>query len=120
MESRVTAKIKISASTQVVRTIAKYSKGLQFCVDTAWEKKIRNNIKLYPFVYARLRKTLPAQLAIGCIKQACAMVKKAKSKPIISKASVRYNFPRSARLRDGVLSLRLLKSCEKFSLDIPN
>src|SRR3989338_6436326 len=92
----VTAKIKVSAGFEIVRTFAVYKRCLQFCVDAAWEYRIRNNVKLHPFVYKRLRKQLPAQLAVACIKQGCGIVKRAKSKPIIKGVSIRYNFPRSA------------------------
>ena len=117
---RGTVKIKIAATKDVVRTINVYSKGLQFCVDVAWKRKIRNNVKLHPFVYKGLRGLgLPSQLAIACIKQACGMVKKAKSRPIIKSPSVRYNFPRSANLKEGVLVIRTLTKREEFKLNIP-
>ena len=115
----MSAKIKITATNEVIRTIKAYTKALQFCVDNAWRRKIRNNVKLHPFVYKHLRKTLPAQLAVACISQACGMVKKAKTKPIIKKASVKYNFPRSANLKGDVLVLRLLKNRQEFKLNIP-
>ena len=114
MRAIVTAKIKIVPTNEVVATIDAYRKGLQFCVDTAWHKKIKNNVRLHPFVYPRLRKTLPAQLAVACIKQACGIVKKAKTKPLIQRASVGYNFPRSANLKGNVLVLRLL-TCRQTS-----
>ena len=119
MQSIATAKIKISAIPEVVDTIKAYSKGLQFCINAAWQNNIRNNIKLHPFVYKTLRQTLPAQLAVACIKQACGMVKKAKSKPTINRTSVRYNFPRSANLKGDVLVLRLLNKRQEFKLNIP-
>ena len=119
MRTVATAKIRINPTPQVVATIKSYTKALQFCVDIATKHKIRNNIKLHPTTYQHLRKTLPSQLAVACIKQACGMVKKAKSKPIIKRASVRYNFPRSANVKGNILSLRLLKCREKFDLNIP-
>jgi IS605 OrfB family transposase len=101
-----------------------YKIGLQLCVDTAWTLGISNNIKLHPHIYAELRKTLPAQLAIGCIKQSCGIVKKARSKPIINRASVRYNFDRSARVFSDAgnffLSLRVLDSRITLPIEIPN
>lgn len=115
----VTAKLKVSATPEVIRTIKAYKKGVQLCVDTAWRRKIRNNVRLHPFVYPRLRKTLPAQLAVACIKQACGIVKKAKTKPVIQRASVGYNFPRSANLKGNVLVLRLLKCRQTFALNVP-
>ena len=114
MRATVSAKIKINATNEVIRTIKAYTKTLQFCVDNAWRRKIRNNVKLHPFVYKHLRKTLPSQLAVACISQACGMVKKAKNKPLIKKASVRYNFPRSANLKGDVLVLRLLKTRQEL------
>lgn len=120
MRATVSAKIKIIATPEVVKTIKAYTKALQFCVDNAWRRKIRNNIKLHPFVYKHLKKTLPSQLAVACISQACGMVKKAKNKPIIKRASVRYNFPRSANLKGEVLVLRLLKSRQEFKIKIPD
>src|SRR3990167_1037072 len=119
MRAIVTAKIKIVPTKEVVARIDAYRKGLQFCVDTAWHKKIKNNVRLHPFVYPRLRKTLPAQLAVACIKQACGIVKKAKTKPLIQRASVGYNFPRSANLKGNVLVLRLLTCRQTFTLKIP-
>ena len=119
MQSIATAKIKISATPEVVDTIKAYSKGLQFCINAAWQNNIRNNIKLHPLVYKTLRQTLPAQLAVACIKQACGMNKKAKSKPTINRTSVRYNFPRSANLKGNVLVLRLLNKRQEFKLNIP-
>jgi len=53
------------------------------------------------------------------MRQACGMVKKAKSKPIIKRTSVRYNFPRSANIKGEILVLRLLKIRQEFKLNIP-
>ncbi len=120
MRTTVTAKIRINPTKEIVSTIKVYTKALQFCVNQAWKRKIKNNIKLHPFVYSRLRKRgLPSQLAIACIKQACGMVKKAKTKPTIKKASVGYNFPRSANIKGDKLVLRLLKVRQEFKLNIP-
>jgi len=113
------AKVKIVATNEVVATAKAYSKALQFCVNQAWNRRIRNNVKLHPFVYKQLRQTLPAQLAVACIKQACGVVKRAKSKPVIKRASVSYNFPRSASLKGNVLALRLLKGRQEFSIKVP-
>jgi hypothetical protein len=77
MRIRTTAKIRIEPRKEIIRTIAVYKKGLQLCVNKGWKLGISNNIQLHPFVYLRLRKTLPAQLSIACIKQACGMIKKA-------------------------------------------
>ncbi len=119
MIGRAVAKVKIAATNEVVATVKAYGKALQFCVDQAWSRRIRNNVKLHRFVYKRLRQALPAQLAVACIKQACGIVKKAKSKPIIGKASVSYNFPRSASLKGNVLALRLLKGRQEFGVKVP-
>ena len=121
MRATISAKIRINPTKQVVATIKVYTKALQFCVNQAWKRKIRNNMKLHPFVYPSLRKRgLPAQLAIACIKQACGIVKKAKTKPIIKRTSVRYNFPRSANVKGDMLVLRLLKTRQEFKLNIPD
>ena len=121
MDIRATAKIKITATPEIIETLKIYSKGLQFCVDTAWQNKIRNNIKLHPFVYKTLRSYgLQSQLAIACIKQACGMVKKAKSKPIINKVSMRYNFPRSASFKNNILSIATIKGRVKIPFTIPD
>jgi putative transposase len=119
MQVRATAKIKISATTEIVATIKAYTKALQFCIDIAWQNKIRNNIKLHYLVYKDIRKTLPSQLAIACISQACGFVKKAKSKPVIKRASVGYNFPRSANIKGNVLAIRTIHKRESFNLNIP-
>ena len=116
-----TAKIKIETRTEIVDTIKLYSKGLQFCVDKAWDMKIRNNIKLHPFVYQELRMLgLQSQLAVRCIKQACGMVKKAKSKPVINNPSIGYNFPRSASMKNNILSLSTIKGRIKIPFSVPD
>src|SRR3990167_11447716 len=110
MDNRATAKIRINASAEIVDTIKVYSRGLQYCVNAAWDKKIRNNIKLHPFVYPTLKGYgLQSQLAVACIKQACGIVKKAKTKPLIKNTSMRYNFPRSASFKNNILSLATIK-----------
>ncbi len=120
METRATAKIKIKATPKIIRTIKVYKKALQFCVDYAWENRIRNNIKLHPFVYKKIRKYgLQSQLAIACIKQACGIIKRAKSKPIIKNISIRYNFPRSASFKNNILSISILKGRIKIPFTVP-
>src|SRR3990167_8411174 len=99
---RASVPIKLKITEPIIKTIELYKQGLQFCVDTAWEMKIRNNIELHPFIYSKLRETLPSQLAISCIKQACGMIKKAKTKPFINKVSVRYNQPRSFSFKNNI------------------
>ncbi|MAG52775.1 MAG: hypothetical protein CMH62_02320 [Nanoarchaeota archaeon] len=117
---KAVAKIKINTTNEIVRTVKIYSKCLQFCVNQAWKKRIRNNIKLHPFVYKNIRdKGLQSQLAIACIKQSCGMVKKAKTKPIIKKASIRYSFSRSASFKNNILSIATIKGRQKFQVKIP-
>jgi len=119
MEVNITAKVRISQTPEVIRTIKWYTRCLQTCINVAWRKKIKNNFELHHLVYKRIRKHLPSQLAISCIKQACGIVKKAKSKPIIKRSSPRFNFPRNARLKGDILVLRLLKTRQEFKLNIP-
>jgi IS605 OrfB family transposase len=114
------AKIKIECTPELDEVLSAYTNGMQFCVDEAWKRSIKNNIKLHPFVYTELKKTLPAQLSVSCIKQACGIVKKAKTKPTIKRASVRYNFPRAARIKDNTLLLRCIQHRASVSLNIPN
>lgn len=113
--------IKIKVNELIVKTIELYKKGLQHCVDVAWGMKIRNNIQLHPFVYQDLKKMgLPSQLSISCIKQACGMVKKARSNPIINKVSIRYNTPRSFSFKNNVLSISTIQGRVKIPIKIPN
>ena len=119
MRSIVTAKIKIPITPEIINTISAYTKILQFCVNIAWKLKIRNNIKLHYIVYNEIRKILPAQLAISCISQACGFVKKAKSKPIIKRASIGYNFDRSARLKGNTLFYKTIEGRQQTNINIP-
>lgn len=113
--------IKIKVNELIVKTIKLYKKGLQHCVDVAWGMKIRNNVQLHPFVYKDLRKMgLPSQLSVACIKQACGMVKKAKSNSIINKVSIRYNAPRSFSFKNNVLSISTLQGRVKIPIKIPD
>lgn len=113
--------IKIKVNELIVKTIELYKQGLQHCVDTSWGMKIRNNVQLHPFVYSDLRKMgLPSQLSIACIKQACGMVKKAKSNPIINKVSIRYNTPRSFSFKNNVLSISTIQGRVKIPIKIPD
>jgi len=120
MQVRVTTKIKIEPRQEIIDTINFYQKGLQHCVDVAWGMKIRNNVQLHPFVYPKLKETLPSQLAISCIKQACGIVKKAKTNPIIKFCSIRYNFPRSASVKNNILSISTIKGRIKVPFTIPD
>ncbi|HLC19314.1 MAG TPA: transposase [Candidatus Nanoarchaeia archaeon] len=121
MRTNVTAKVRINPTEQVIDTIKAYTKALQFCVDYAWKHKITQNFKLHYAIYQNIRQRfkLPAQIAVVCMRQACGMVKKAKSKPIIKRTSVRFNFPRSANIKGNKLVLRLLKCRQEFNLNIP-
>ena len=121
MQQFATVKIKIPTRNEFILTLNVYKKCLQFCIDIAWEKRIKNNVKLHPFVYPTLRqKGLQAQLAISCIKQACGMVKKAKTKPLIKHVCVRSNFNRSATLKNNILSILTIKGRIKTPLTIPS
>jgi IS605 OrfB family transposase len=121
MKVRATAKIKISTEVEIIKTLKVYHKALQFCVDQAWKRKIKNNIKLHPFVYKKLKsKGLQSQLCIACIKQACGIVKRAKTKPIIQRASIRYNFPRSVSMKNNLLSISTIKGRIKIPFSIPD
>ncbi len=121
MIGRAVAKVKIVATPEVVATVKAYGKALQFCVNIAWESGIKNNVKLHYVVYRELREAykLPAQLAVACIKQACGIVKRAKSIPVVKRASVGYNFPRSASLKGDVLSIVMLNGRQKFVIKVP-
>lgn len=112
--------IKLKINEIILRTIKLYKQGLQLCVDKAWEMKIRNNIKLHPFVYRDLKNIgLPAQLSVSCIKQACGMVKKSKNKPFIKKTSIRYNAPRSFSFKNNILSISTIEGRVKIPIKIP-
>ena len=113
--------IKIKINDIILETIELYKKGLQHCVNVAWEMQIRNNIKLHPFVYRDLRDMgLTSQLAVSCIKQSCGMLKKAKSKPFINKVSVRYNQPRSFSFKNNILSISTIQGRVKIPIKIPD
>ena len=122
MVNRAVAKVKIVATPEVVDTVRAYTKALQFCITVAWDNKIKNNVKLHHVVYREIREAykLPAQLAVACIKQACGFVKKAKTKPVIRKASIGYNFPRSASFKGSILSVVTLNGRQKFNINIPS
>ena len=121
MQIRATSKIKIEPRQEIIDTIATYKRSMQICVDKAWELKIRNNVKLHPFVYTSLREIgLPSQLAVSCIKQACGIVKKAKTKPTIKYCSIRYNAPRSFSFKKNILSISTIKGRIKVPFTIPD
>ena len=121
MRTRTTAKIRIEPRQEIINTIVVYKKGLQLCIDTAWEMRIRNNIKLHPFVYQEMKTLgLPSQLAISCIKQACGIIKKARTKPLINFCSIRYNSPRSFSFKNNILSISTIKGRIKVPFTIPD
>ena len=123
MRVTISAKVKINPTKQLHTVISKYGSALQYCIDVAHKNKIKNNIKLHHLVYYKIRKRfkLPSQLAVSCIKQAAGMMKKSKSKPIITKASIRYNFPRVASLKpNNILSLKTLKERQDFPFTVPD
>ncbi len=113
--------LKIKVNELIIKTIDLYKRGLQHCVDVAWGMKIKNNVELHPFVYRDLRNMgFPSQLAVSCIKQSCGMIKKARSKPIINKVSVRYNSPRSFSFKNNVLSISTIQGRVKVPIKIPD
>ena len=120
MQVQVSVPIKLKINDIIIDTLDLYKQGLQYCIDNGWEMKIKNNIKLHPFVYTELRNIgLPAQLSVACIKQACGMLKKAKSKPFINKTSIRYNTPRSFSFKNNMLSLGTITGRVKIPIKIP-
>lgn len=113
--------IKIKVNDLIIKTIELYKQGLEFCIDKGWEMRIRNNIKLHPFVYQDLKKMgLTSQLSVACIKQACGMLKKARSKPFINNVSVRYNQPRSFSFKNNILSISTIQGRVKIPVQIPD
>ncbi len=120
MQVQVSVPIKLKVNDIIVDTIDLYKQGLQYCVENGWELGIGNNVQLHPFVYSELRKLgLPAQLSAACIKQACGIIKKAKSKPFINKTSVRYNTPRSFSFKNNILSIGTICGRVKIPINIP-
>lgn len=112
--------IKIEVTELIVDTLDLYKQGLQYCIENGWELRIKNNVRLHPFVYSELRNLgLPAQLSASCIKMACGILKKAKSKPFIKKTSIRYNAPRSFSFKDNVLSISTINGRVKIPIQIP-
>lgn len=117
---RASIPIKLNVNDLIIKTIELYKQGLQFCIDKGWEMRIRNNIKLHPFVYQDLRTLgLTSQLSVSCIKQACGMLKKAKTKPIIKRVSIRYNQPRSFSFKNNILSISTINGRVKIPIKIP-
>ena len=112
--------IKIEVNEIIVDTIDLYKQGLQYCIENGWELRIKNNVRLHPFVYSELRNLgLPAQLSASCIKMACGILKKAKSKPFIKNISIRYNAPRSFSFKNNVLSISTINGRVKIPIQIP-
>ena len=121
MQVQVSVPIKLKVTEIIVDTIDLYKQGLQYCIENGWELRIKNNIQLHPFVYSELRKIgLPSQLAISCIKMACGILKKAKTKPFIKTASIRYNSPRSFSFKNNILSIGTINGRVKIPIKIPD
>ena len=121
MQVQASIPIKLNINDLIVDTIDLYKQGLQYCIENGWKLRIKNNIKLHPFVYTSLRRIgLPSQLAISCIKQACGMLKKAKSQPFVKKVSVRYNTHRSFSFKNNILSLGTITGRIKIPIKIPD
>ena len=121
MQVQVSVPIKLKIIDEIVDTIELYQQGLQYCVENAWTLGIKNNVQLHPFVYSELKNIgLPAQLSASCIKMACGIVKKAKSKPFINKCSIRYNSPRSFSFKNNVLSIGTICGRVKIPIQIPD
>jgi len=125
MKVVTTAKVKLADFSQVLDdTMRVYSKAVQFCVDTAWEHKIKHKTPLHAHCYYKLRERfkLHSQLCCNAISQALEMVKNARSKPQVSEElSIRYNFPRCASVRHEwtILSLVTIEGRVKFNITIP-
>src|SRR5262245_47621785 len=99
MPKVVIAKVRIERTPTIDETMRVYRESLQHAIDVAWNRRIKNRARLHPLVYKDLRtRGLPSQLAVSCITQAIPMVKGRKRKPVVKRARVRYNFPRSANL----------------------
>ncbi len=121
MQVQVSVPIKLKVNEIIIDTIDLYKQGIQYCIENGWNLRIRNNIQLHPFVYFELRKIgLPSQLSISCIKQACGILKKAKSKPFIKTASIRYNSPRSFSFKNNILSIGTICGRIKIKIKIPD
>jgi IS605 OrfB family transposase len=120
MQVQVSVPIKLKVTEIIVDTIDLYKQGLQYCIENGWNLRIKNNVKLHPFVYSELRNLgLPAQLSASCIKMACGILKKAKSKPFIKKTSIRYNAPRSFSFKNNILSIGTICGRVKIKINIP-
>ena len=123
MQVTASAKIKIPLRPEIAKTVKVYTKGLQYCVDTGWEKNLTNKFKLQGKVYGLLKDMgLQSQLAIACIRQACAIVKRAKkgkSKPVIRNTSVRYSYSRSFSFKNNILSLSTIDGRVRIPFTIP-
>ena len=125
MKVLVTAKVKLLDGSQFLDdTMRVYAQAVQFCIDTAWQHKLKSKAQLQRQCYYEVKERfgLQAQLVINAITQAVEMVKKARSKPEVSEElSIRYNFPRCASITKEwtVLSLSTLKGRVKFQITIP-
>ena len=53
MRVNQTAKIKIKTTSDIVETIDAYKSAMQFCINVAWEKGIKNKRSLWPLACAQ-------------------------------------------------------------------
>jgi predicted transposase len=87
MKVVVTAKVKLADDSEVLNDIMRvYAHAVQFCIDTAWRRRISAKAALQRHCYydVKARFGLQAQLVINAITQAVEMVKTAHSKPEVS------------------------------------
>lgn len=124
MESVVTVKVGLPSDKTLLDTMEVYSRAVQFCIDMAWEKHIKNRVELHHECYYPIREKfdLHSQLACNAIKQAVEMIKKAKSRPSAKKyLTIRYNFPRCASVKNNwsELSISTIEGRIKYSIEVP-
>ena len=93
----------------LLRLASCYRRGLNFCLEMAKEKKLKDPSDLHPYVYSHLRKTLPSQLALSCRDKALEVYKSYlelkrddsvhRKFPHFNKLpAIRFNIPRSLSL----------------------
>lgn len=120
MLSRASAKIKIPLTKDIEDTMISYRKALQCSVDYAWFCHLSTRSDFQPIVYKTIRRIgLTAQLAIGCINQTIQLIKDKETKPDIKNICIRYNFPRSASLKNKILSISTINGRKKFKIKVP-
>jgi len=126
MRQAVTIKVKIAESSKVLdKTMNKFSKAVQYCIDWGWELKVTSKRELHDKCYYKVKDKfrLQSQLCCNAISQAFEMIKNnPKSKPEVSEdLSIRYNFPRCASMVGywDKLSISTIEGRVKFNLNIP-